>query len=1318
MFGGLEIKGASAPASTNEKQDEKETSGPTTTTAASGFSFMSTPVAPEPAMSVAAPEPVPAAAPASSGFSFMSSMTTTNETSTSTASDPNEGGPTTSGVSSGFSFMGAPASTGTNDAIKEEEVPKPEDEKSAAVLPSSGFSFLSPENPIEPVVNKVVEENVMKAEDSNPVSSSFNFLMSTTSENAPIETQSLPVQAETSAPSKPQTNESIFSMLSSNLGQAESLNESTSTPAPAPVPPPQPADITSSWGMNTKPPLPATSTAISAAKTLTSTSDILSQANPSQPTGTGVFFGGAAKPKPRTVKKRARGKKIGVGSAANSNTSLPPPALPEPTTITSQPAAQSQANDGENQGATTASKETENQATSSKSLSHEAEEAANRAEEFISNKLSSNPPKSTSSSYMGRYSGDKSVVEDYGDVDDNQSKNNNGNKVLEKEQSEEYKKAKAAAEEAKNLNPSTINRKMGFMGGGIGGLFKRGFTGPSSARSSPVTNLENDDTAGPAVEEKSREEERKPIQWKVPSYGEPSGAASVSSDNSVGENSTQNDFDEDNRVKERREEERREEMELERERKENEFKYNENQRREELAARKKEEERVKLEEEMRKRKIQEEEEEKCRRKLEEEEAKRRTPGEELKKLIHQFSLVSQNNTCSIGELNQERIVLFEKRVLAEKQERLATQQISQAETQQMEAAEQEDFDLADRLAAVIEQHEGEKKERLEALQNIERLIEELDSKRIDKGQKLLSCFEDVQTQLDIFLEKQENSDIKDSSELLKKFETDTKRLAAENERLATDLKNIERDEGFVQEERAELESTISEQTGDIEIMRDEANLKLKGINEEIDELRKQLAEKEMQAAEVKMELHDHEESIENVRSTFSRQVSRLAKKEAATKESRKEWDAEELSYKNSRSEHEAEVTAHSEALIAHDNLLAEIKKEKIVAEKLATVIAKEIVVTKSGNDDTPDEEAKIAQADVLTCEAAVDEANQVLMATKSCIDNLRDEISTFEVRLPILEAEKKQAAMKRDFKAAAKASKAIKEMVAKKERCEAELSEEVIERLSLAQKEVDVCLKSLEEKRALSHEKEKEGGRKRMIQLVKKIIKLEKLREDICGPGEDECGGESISSVGGFVLDSEIAALVSEGEELGTKYGGWSEIMLECAEENEGEEEEGETMEDKGEIQSGTEVETGGSSEVITDEEVVEAQLADDNYTEVDSTAIDKVSYEELLKRCKAILAEIEEIESEIDNAIEEEDYDLAAALDDKAQKLKDELQALGLTDSEIELAKVTDIESADDSKASSVGTDKSYDMVSSKPEGNGDDETQNDIIKEQDEEN
>lgn len=768
MFGGLEIKGASA--SSGGKTVEKE---PTSVAATSGFSFLSSSLQSD-------SEPAATVAPASSGFSFISS---TSETSKDVVrvKVPE----TKSGAPSGFSFM-----TNGDDATKVNDSTTQVHDEDPITSPASGFGFLSNNAPREESAND--EQNTITSEETNkvvtnPVSSSFSFLGSPSSSAEPKSMQT----ATSLSQNKAQDNNSIFSMLSSNLASVENSTASTSLPVTD-----QSSSSSSLWGVNTKPPLPIT--------VPTTTSDILLQANPSQPTGSGIVFGGAAKPK--TVKKRARGKKIGVGSSATS-------ALPEPTPSTpglshGDDGSQVSFHDEDKDGVLT-------------NLSDEAEAASNRAEEFIANKMSSihvisSATATATSSYMGRYSGEKTVVEDYGETSSNEKdRGSNGT-----QQSDEYKKAAAAAEEAKHLQSG--HRKVGFMGSGMSGgfssLFKRSFSASAQpSRASPISNEANKDSSDT---EKSHTSEQQRTELKVPTYGEPTKMIDEQSGDSSLVEGTGNDNAEDLELNRRKEEETMYELEREKELKEIKRKEFERQLHDMDMMKKKEAERIQREEADRRNKLKEEQERQ--RIIEDEAAKRRTPGYEMNKMIHQFSLVSQNTTCSISELREERTKLLEKKSSMEKQVILATQQISQAEAQQMQAAEQEDFELADHLAAVIEQHENEKKEFSQICNSIEELIHNLDATRLEKSQKLLSCFKDVQTNLKLFLEKQVNSGINDSTDLMNKFELDTKRLAAESERLNADLKTIERDEGLVRDERIELESSISEQTGEIEIMRDTA----------------------------------------------------------------------------------------------------------------------------------------------------------------------------------------------------------------------------------------------------------------------------------------------------------------------------------------------------------------------------------------------------------------------------------------------------------------------------------------------------------------
>ena len=849
MFGGLEIKGAS-----DTKKEEEETAPAPVT---SGFSFLSSTPAPAPA----------------------EETTTTESNEEATANESNEA---PSMMASGFSFMSSlipsPIAAGdeeTKDAAVEAHE-KDENQESGDLSEAvstvdndvnedgngttveapttSAFSFMTSTvastSQTSLTSSTIQKEEEMKEEvaekesvaEPTPVASGFSFMSSpsrTVSETTIEKTVDEP-KSEAPAQDTSSSTASMFSMLNLKTEAPPSPKRTISTPAPA-------AD------------------------------DILSLANPKQPTGSGIVFGGAAKPK--TVKKRSRTKKIGAAAISNAPTvstapvsSLPPP-VPKPA-----PKLEVEVTSTEKDEIQPAPSHEESPMNFQK-LSKKADEANARAEEFMKS------IESSSGGYSGRYSGTSTQVEeDYGDTSSAAVKP--ASPVRKSSDSEEYRKAKAAAQEAMKTNSSSKSR--------FGGGLMSTFFGKRSATPTPETSTHG-------VTEKVEEP-------KVPTYGEARAPSSSSLGGSMSENSESLELQ---RQRELKEEARRlEEREQERIRLEQERAQAEKER---IAF-----EQQQREEEERKRRVEQQRIEEERKRIEAEEAAKRTPEQVLQNLISEFSIKTQNATLAVSSLRQERAAMMERRTLAEKQERLAAQQISQAEKQLMEAAEQEDFELADQLNAVIEQHKSEQEDAGQILEKIVGLIEDLDYRRLDVVKGVWSCFVNVQNEMEQFLKERESSDITDSTELLKKFESDTKKLAAESERLASYLKNVERDEEFAKEEREELETTIHEQTSGIEKLRDSAKEKLDGINLEIEELRRQLEVKEMEAAEVKLELHGHEDSIEQIRNKFSSQLTRLEKKEKAVQESRKEWEEEDNIYKKSREDHEAEVTAHSDALVAHD----------------------------------------------------------------------------------------------------------------------------------------------------------------------------------------------------------------------------------------------------------------------------------------------------------------------------------------------------------------------------------------------------------------
>lgn len=1218
MFGGLAVKGGDA----NDESSSSAAPPPS-----SGFSFLQTATAPT--TNTAAP---PSEQPSSSvegeqqngisggsAFGFLSGGSTETTSVSNTANDNNNG----SAPPSMFAGLNESQSGST------EAPPQPA---------GSGFSFMTSSataaaTPAPPAPTELNMNGVEAA--SNILStagSSFGFMnsmMTSSSDDNGQQTEasgmSMAAEVTEEAPAAPAS--SGFSFLSGSIGNtappppSEDITSQSPSLIPQSEPPSSSQGPSMFAGLNTT----ATETSITENNHATTTnapppppadSDLLSVPSPALPATAGVSWGsppgvGGAK---KIVKKK-RGKRVGVGSAAAaasaaaSPTHQQPPQqpmvtesnnvnggmntipAPEPPSFQQQqPPSHPLATDTYAQPTTSnppadmsppmyhpslqikTPDNYEDPPNSSPPMRVKAEMAMQNAEEFIKEKQ-----RSAIAMAAERAMNEKTTTEN-GSGGGGWKLGAAENPTLSPKDSE-YQAAKAAAEEARNLS-ATKGKASLFSGSLVSGV--SGFFG----RKSPNTSS----TDAPSMA----------------SYSSHGGVVNNTQDPPRRANSTQSvssltpTKEGEEHIPTATDPIQRENEEAKRAAAERDmaaFRESQRQEQERLAEAKREEEKKQLEQE-RLRQL-------------EEQAKRRSPKEKMQAALDHFADVTRTSTDYVTQLRAKRAELVKERMEAEKTERFAAQQISYAEAQQTQAAEDEDFEAADRLASDIERHTLEKNKQTSIVESIGESISQIEKQRDAACKAVVASFSSVNAKLKEL--QLEIDDREKQDEVLNQFAKTSKRLSSETERLSNDLKHIERDELVLADEQKELESQITEETKEFEEKRVEASEKLEVINEEIEELRRKLAEAEEKAATLNNEISSYNGSIQSVRSKYSRQLGRLEKKERSVKESRAEWQVEQESVEKAKTAHESVVAAHSEEMLTREKMIEEIKVEVSVAQDFEGIVTSAFDATEFIGDGN-----QVFDSDVLKYEAAVDEANNNVISAESTIQSLQEELSAFDVRVPILEAEKKVAAAKRDFKAAGKASKQIKDALARKEQCEAELSGEAMERKQAAKEELKKVTLLLEEKKSIAAEKGKESSLKRMETLREKIAHLQSVVKEL---GVDATDSDSINvaCVGAFVIDSQISVLEAEGKMLGEKYGGWETDAVEES--------------------------SNGANE---------AQDVGDDVTS------DVVIDDDTLQEYAMLAAEVEELEAKIDQAAAEEDYDTATQLEEKAESLRSKINSLG----------------------------------------------------------
>lgn len=635
-----------------------------------------------------------------------------------------------------------------------------------------------------------------------------------------------------------------------------------------------------------------------------------------------------------------------------------------------------------------------------------------------------------------------------------------------------------------------------------------------------------------------------------------------------------------------------------------------------------------------------------------------TARDKLDDMLNDFRRQVERSVNEMTRLRQHRSGLLEERFVTNAKERLAGQQKARALLQQSSAVEQEDFELADAMSTTIDRHGREESEYAAILENIGRAIQELDKQKKACIDAVSQCFQDIKVKLTEAQKEQESADTKNATESLTKFSLVSKQLSAEHNRLQNDWKHLERDTELMAEERRELEKAISEQSGAFEKLRDQARAKLASVEEEMEDLRLLLKAKQDVAAELRTEAAGHDESVLKVRVKFSRQLTRLQKKEMTIKDNSDEWESEKKSFEHQKHQHEEQVKEHSEAMLARDTLLDDISKEVELADTFASIVAKEIGFEVNAGQDDPecDDELAQLQANVVKCEAAAGESKAALKDATTGLRNLEEEIETLSRQIPELEALKKLSAERRDFKTAGKASKDIKEAMSRLAECSEEIKGESASRKEAAEVELRRLELELEEARKCANEMERELGVSTMARLADNIKRLVATKEKVC----TDTTNHSIPSVGAFVLDAQIKVLKLEGQIYGDKYGGWTELLTDIVRKD-----DAEAKDQSGSVPSALESTYAGDVE----ESVPVVSESQTNVENVRRSEDSGVTMDMKLSKFREVTKQLNDCEQELEAAVAEDDFEKAAQLDEVLQALLSEVQTLNMTDDEMALA-------------------------------------------------
>lgn len=216
----------------------------------------------------------------------------------------------------------------------------------------------------------------------------------------------------------------------------------------------------------------------------------------------------------------------------------------------------------------------------------------------------------------------------------------------------------------------------------------------------------------------------------------------------------------------------------------------------------------------------------------------------------------------------------------------------------------------------------------------------------------------------------------------------------------------------------------------------------------------------------------------------------------------------------------------------------------------------------------------------------------------------------------------------------------------RKDHCEQEINGEVTHRITKLTKSLEKNTSILKEKEMEVRKKEHEQAQFTMARLANKISELKLIKEE----AEKASGG--IATVVSALLVEEINFISKEGEELGGKFGGWSDFLAILNNSN-----EEESQNSKVSSLNDIEQDSSAALRVCTDNETCTLDGKQSSITK------------ETIEKWHALSERMKILEESLENAVATEDYEAAANIDDELQMIKSEKENMGLTEDDINVA-------------------------------------------------
>ncbi|DAZ95092.1 TPA: hypothetical protein N0F65_001694 [Lagenidium giganteum] len=616
-----------------------------------------------------------------------------------------------------------------------------------------------------------------------------------------------------------------------------------------------------------------------------------------------------------------------------------------------------------------------------------------------------------------------------------------------------------------------------------------------------------------------------------------------------------------------------------------------------------------------------------------------TPEEKLLSTLRDFHSAALAFKESVQRQNEDENRILEKKMQLSNQLAQYELDLREVEAQQHQACDAEDFEKADALNASINSVRH-------CITLTESDIRKVDSelatfvKAKEKAfANQLRSTRGTLKELEKFREDQEAEKTALRNEFKQYEVEETEQLQFEAERIESEMTHVTANLSHLMSEKSEIDNTIEEQCKDEFATRAQLMDEKAGVEEEVRELERLLRLKQERVREIQGSIDKAEHDIDVVRSRFARQLKRIADREDTILKTKAEVEGDAEQLKVQKKEFNEKIHSYEADIASISKRIVGIRKEMRVAVILTSVLE---------TQETRREQSLIrkkqqtAELSSLSDAAAIAEQSFTMLRKQhdeleKSLSIHRNAIASAEAMIPRLEQEKKEAAAQRNFKEAARISKDIKAL--EKDRATAEEMVEVVE----------MELQDLKER--ISKREVECEQKKAELSNVERQLELATLQElwkeakhlRSCVRKMEKCKSEGVAADNGvdfrssalLLVNAELDACMMQVTALEKKY----DTSDPNPDDDESEEDSEELDEDE-------------AMDLVHEHAVPRSSIMgrgdgdESGEIDIDASVDGATALED-------INSKLSELESLIEKATDNEEYELAARLDEKIESLK-----------------------------------------------------------------